>query len=281
MRLNHNMMSLNAYRTYTKNLAAQGKSMSRVSSGDKITRTMDNTAGMAQREQLRIQIRGLQMSQKNMQDGISMLQAAGGGLENVITALNRIRELTVSCDELKTKEDRESVQKEIEQMLNSVDSIANNTEFNGVKLLGKGASEPSTIKMAAGANVGDYFNIPINNLTTINLGDKLGNNLRGVDIVTLGNLDKSLDIIDASLDTVISIRSKYGALENRMESTYYMQVENSLIISSADSSIGDVDIAEEMMELTKNSLLVEACNAMIAQTNKLPQEVLRVLERIR
>ena len=281
MRLNHNMMSLNAYRTYTKNLAAQGKSMLRVSSGDKITRTMDNTAGMAQREQLRIQIRGLQMSQKNMQDGISMLQSAGGGLENVITALNRIRELTVSCDELKTKEDRESVQKEIDQMLNSVDSIANNTEFNGIKLLGKGIGEPPTIKMSAGANVGEYLDIPINNLTTTNLTDTRGNNLRSIDIVSLGNLDKSLDIIDASLDAVISIRSKYGALENRMESVYYMQRENSLIIESADSSIGDVDIAEEMMELTKSNLLVEACNAMIAQSNKLPQEALRVLERIR
>lgn len=281
MRLNHNMMSLNAYRTYTKNLAAQGKSMLRVSSGDKITRTMDNAAGMAQREQLRIQIRGLQMSQKNMQDGISMLQSAGGGLENVITALNRIRELTVSCDELKTKEDRESVQKEIDQMLNSVDSIANNTEFNGIKLLGKGIGEPPTIKMSAGANVGEYLDIPINNLTTTNLTDTRGNNLRSIDIVSLGNLDKSLDIIDASLDAVISIRSKYGALENRMESVYYMQRENSLIIESADSSIGDVDIAEEMMELTKSNLLVEACNAMIAQSNKLPQEALRVLERIR
>ncbi|SUY47490.1 flagellin/flagellar hook associated protein [Clostridium putrefaciens] len=281
MRLNHNMMSLNAYRTYTKNLAAQGKSMLRVSSGDKITRTMDNAAGMAQREQLRIQIRGLQMSQKNMQDGISMLQSAGGGLENVITALNRIRELTVSCDELKTKEDRESVQKEIDQMLNSVDSIANNTEFNGIKLLGKGIGEPPTIKMSAGANVGEYLDIPINNLTTTNLTDTKGNNLRSIDIVSLGNLDKSLDIIDASLDAVISIRSKYGALENRMESVYYMQRENSLIIESADSSIGDVDIAEEMMELTKSNLLVEACNAMIAQSNKLPQEALRVLERIR
>lgn len=281
MRLNHNIMSLNAYRNYTKNLAAQGKSMLKVSSGDKITRTMDNAAGMAQREQLRIQLRGLQMSQKNMQDGISMLQAAGGGLENITIALNRIRELTVGADELKTKEDRENVQREIDQMLNSIDSIANNTEFNGIKLLAKGISEPPTIKMSAGANVGDYLDIPINNLTSTNLTDKLGNNLRSIDIVSLGNIDKSLDIIDASLDTVISIRSKYGALENRMESIFYMQGENSLIIESADSSIGDVDIAEEMMELTKNSLLVEACNAMIAQTNKLPQEVLRVLERIR
>lgn len=281
MRLNHNIMSLNAYRNYTKNLSAQGKSMLKVSSGDKITRTMDNAAGMAQREQLRIQLRGLQMSQKNMQDGISMLQAAGGGLENITIALNRIRELTVGADELKTKEDRENVQREIDQMLNSIDSIANNTEFNGVKLLAKGISEPPTIKMSAGANVGDYLDIPINNLTSTNLTDKLGNNLRSIDIVSLGNIDKSLDIIDASLDTVISIRSKYGSLENRMESIFYMQGENSLIIESADSSIGDVDIAEEMMELTKNSLLVEACNAMIAQTNKLPQEVLRVLERIR
>lgn len=281
MRLNHNIMSLNAYRNYTKNLSAQGKSMLKVSSGDKITRTMDNAAGMAQREQLRIQLRGLQMSQKNMQDGISMLQAAGGGLENITIALNRIRELTVGADELKTKEDRENVQREIDQMLNSIDSIANNTEFNGVKLLAKGISEPPTIKMSAGANVGDYLDIPINNLTSTNLTDKPGNNLRSIDIVSLGNIDKSLDIIDASLDTVISIRSKYGSLENRMESIFYMQGENSLIIESADSSIGDVDIAEEMMELTKNSLLVEACNAMIAQTNKLPQEVLRVLERIR
>ncbi|MBU3195836.1 flagellin [Clostridium algidicarnis] len=281
MRLSHNLMSLNVYRNYTKNVGAQSKSMSKVSIGDKISKTMDNPAGMGQREQIRMQLRGLQMSQRNMQDGISMLQTVESGLDNITMALNRVRELTISSGGAKTEDDRAVIQKEIEQMLKSIDDIANNTEFNGVKLLAKTGTEPDRIKMSSGANVGDTLVIPINNLTSGNLTNKEGTlSLKDIK-VNEGKIDEALGIIDGSMDKVLSIRSKYGAIQNRMESLYDIQGQNSLVMESADSNIGDVDIAEEMMHLAKNNLLVEAGNAMMVQTNRMPQDVLRVLERLK
>ncbi len=281
MRLSHNLMSLNVYRNYTKSVSAQSKSMAKVSSGDKIGKTMDNPAGMGQREQIRMQLRGLQMSQKNMQDGISMLQTVEGGLDNITMALNRVRELTVSSGGATTEDDRAVIQKEIEQMLKSIDDIANNTEFNGVKLLAKTDTEPDHIKMASGANVGDTLVIPANNLTSGKLTNKEGT-LSLKDIrVNEGEINEALGIIDGSIDKVLSIRSKYGAIQNRMESLYDIQEQNSLVMESADSNIGDVDIAEEMMHLAKHNLLVEAGNAMMVQTNRMPQDVLRVLERLK
>ncbi|MBU3208858.1 flagellin [Clostridium algidicarnis] len=281
MRLSHNLMSLNVYRNYTKNVASQSKSMSKVSSGDKISKAMDNPAGMGQREQIRMQLRGLQMSQRNMQDGISMLQTVEGGLDNITTALNRVRELTISSGGATTKDDRAVIQKEIEQMLKSIDDIANNTEFNGVKLLAKTGTEPDHIKMASGANVGDTLVIPANNLTSGNLTNKEGTlSLKDIK-VNEGKIDEALGIIDGSMDKVLSIRSKYGAIQNRMESLYDIQGQNSLVMEGADSNIGDVDIAEEMMHLAKHNLLVEAGNAMMVQTNRMPQDVLRVLERLK
>lgn len=281
MRLSHNLMSLNVYRNYTKNVGAQSKSMSNVSSGDKIGKAMDNPAGMGQREQIRMQLRGLQMSQRNMQDGISMLQTVESGLDNITMALNRVRELTISCGGAKIEDDRAVIQKEIEQMLKSIDDIANNTEFNGVKLLAKTGTEPDRIKMASGANVGDTLVIPINNLTSGNLTNKEGTlSLKDIK-VNEGKIDEALGIIDGSIDKVLSIRSKYGAIQNRMESLYDIQGQNSLVMEGADSNIGDVDIAEEMMHLAKHNLLVEAGNAMMVQTNRMPQDVLRVLERLK
>ncbi|WP_032121978.1 flagellin [Clostridium amazonitimonense] len=278
MRLTHNLMSLNVYRSYNKSLNEQSKSMAKISSGDKIARSMDDPVGMGQREYMRMQLKGLQMAQKNMQDGISMLQAAEGGLDGVTTALNRIRELTISAGDTKTDDEKEIIQKEIEQMLNSIDTVANNTEFNGIKLLANEITSLKSIRMASGPNVGDSLNIPVNNLKSqnLNLRDSTGKSL-----VDIRMPDEALGIIDNAIDRVLSVRSKYGALQNKMESLYNIQEENSLLIERADSNIGDADIAEEMMGLAKHNLLVEAGNAMMVQTNKLPQDILRVLERVR
>ncbi|MBU5591085.1 flagellin [Clostridium sp. MSJ-4] len=283
MRLTHNLMSLNVYRSYNKSLNEQSKSMGKISSGDKIARSMDDPVGMGQREYMRMQLRGLQMAQKNMQDGISMLQAAEGGLDSITSALNRIRELTVSAGGAKEGDDKASIQAEIDQMIKSIDTVAKGTEFNGVKLLANEDPSLNHIRMASGSNVGDSLNIPMNNLTSDNLTDKTGaKSIKDISgMIASGKIGEALDMTDAALDKVLSVRSKYGALQNRMESLYNIQEENSLLIERADSNIGDADIAEEMMGLAKHNLLVEAGNAMMVQTNRLPQDVLRVLERVR
>jgi len=270
MRLNKNIASLNIYRAYSENLTKQSSALGRISSGIKINSAKENPNAIAQSERLRMQIRGLQMAARNTQDGVSMIQTTEGGLEGITTSLQRVRELLVKAGGSTTPEDKEIIQKEINQMLAGANDMANNTEFNGVKLLAGGAG----IEMATGANVGEKIDIPKYDLTTVGL--ELNN--AAVDV---NNIGASIDNVDTALDKIISARSKYGALENRFESSYNSAIEISDKIQSAESGIRDTDMAEEMMEFSKYNILIEAGNAMMAQSNKLPQDALRVLENLR
>ena len=295
MRINKNIASLNIYRVYSENLTKQSGALERISSGIKINSSKDNPNAIAQSERLRMQIRGLQMAARNTQDGVSMLQTAEGGLNGITTSLQRVRELLVQAGGVTTSEDKETIQKEINQMLAGAEDMANNTEFNGVKLLvdndrseipqippippvppyhndNKGSSD--TIKTATGCNVGEIIEIPKYNLTTEGLNLSNGN-------VDVNNIGTAIEHIDEALNVIISARSKYGALENRFESNYNSTIEIADKIQSAESSIRDTDMAEEMMGYAKYNILIEAGNSMMAQTNKFPQDILRVLENVR
>jgi len=277
MRINKNMASLNIYRAYSKNLTNQSSALGRISSGIKINSAKEDPNVIAQSERFRMQIRGLQMAGKNTQDGVSMLQTAEGGLEGVTSSLQRVRELLVQAGGTTTGAEKEIIQKEINQMLAGADDMANNTEFNGVKLLAKKATESDTIEMVTGANVGEKINIPRYDLTTEGLALKKGEDVQ----VDVNNIDGSLKLVDTALDKIISARSKFGALENRFESSYNSITEIADTIQSAESSIRDTDMAEEIMQYSKYNILVEAGNAMMAQSNKLPQDALRILENVR
>lgn len=277
MRLNKNIASLNIYRAYSENLTKQSSALGRISSGIKINSAKENPNAIAQSERLRMQIRGLQMASRNTQDGVSMMQTAEGGLEGITTSLQRVRELLVGAGGATTPEDKVIIQKEIDQMLAGADDMANNTEFNGVKLLVKAVGDPSVIEMATGANVGEKIDIPRYDLTTAGLALKTGTTVN----VDVDNIDNSLTLVDNALGTIIAARSKYGALENRFESSYNSTIEIADKIQSAESGIRDTDMAEEMMEYSKYNILIEAGNAMMAQSNKLPQDALRILENVR
>ena len=274
MIINKNIASLNIYKTYSKNLTKQSLSLERISSGIKINSSKDNPNMIAQSERFRMQVRGLQVAARNSQDGVSMLQTAEGGLEGITNSLQRVRELIVQAGGTTTDSDKKGIQMEINQMLEGTDDMANNTEFNGVKLLviGKDEPKPHVIEMLIGANVGEKIDIPKFNLT------KEGLNLDGVDV---NDIDKSLKLVDAALDSVVGARSKFGALENRFESNYNSTMEISEKVESAESGIRDADLAGEMMQYSKYNILVEAGNAMMAQSNKLPQDALRILENVR
>jgi len=279
MRVNKNMASLNIYKTYSKNLTKQNSSLGRISSGIKINSSKDNPNVIAQSERFRMQVRGLQMAARNTQDGVSMLQTAEGGLDGITNSLQRVRELLVQAGGTITDSDKAAIQIEINQMLEGTDDMANNTEFNGVKLLSGGANDGSVnIEMVTGANVGEKINIPKFNLNTEGLGLK---DIAGKVEVDVKDVDGSLQLVDQALDNVLSARSKFGALENRFESSYNSTIEISDKIEGAESSIRDTDLAEEMMEFSKYNILVEAGNAMMAQSNKLPQDALRILENVR
>lgn len=286
MRLYHNLASLNLYRNNVRNLEDQSKALGRISTGSKINSAKDNPNKIGESEFMRIQIRGLQAAQKNLQDGASMLQTADGALSSVSDALIRMKELVVASGNGAYSEDeRNAISKEIESLKEHINSVANNTEFNGVKLLNTDGvtdnNSPKAFSLSSGANVGDVISIPLYNITTDVLKDEKGNSLSNIDLSDPSKIDENMSVVDAAIKEINSIRSKYGALQQRLESTADNSIATSNIIERAESRVRDADIAEEMMEFSKAGLLSEAGNAMMAQTNRFPQEVLRILERMK
>lgn len=284
MRLNKNMASLNIYKSYSKNLSKQSSALGRLSSGVKINSSKDNPNVLAQSERLRMQIRGLQMAARNTQDGVSLLQTAEGGLDGITSSLQRVRELLLQAGGTTTDADKDVIQKEINQMLDGADDMANNTEVNGIKLLADGKNDGTdVIEMVTGANVGEKIEIPKYNLTTEGLKLKTKNETSGeiVNNVDVNNIDGSLELVDKALKDAVGARSKFGALENRFESSYNSLIEVADKVQSAESEIRDTDMAEEMMEYAKYNILIESGAAMMAQSNQLPQDALRILENVR
>lgn len=290
MRLSHNLASLNVYKEYSKVLNKQSTSLGRISCGYKVSGAKDDPNTLAQSEKMRMQIRGLQMADNNIQDGISMLQTAEGGMDNITSMLQRVRELVVqSGDGSETKEDKASIQNEVDQMLKGIDDIAESTEFNGVKLLNDTSindnSKPNVMKMCVGANTDENISIPKYNFkfsdVNVNCLDGTVMNFSSIDLSKPGGTEKALTIVDGAINEVLKARSQYGAIENRFESQIISVNEIGDRIQGAESSIRDVDISKEILEYSKNSLLSEAGTSIIAQTNKFPQQVLSILENVR
>ncbi len=284
MRLNHNLASSNVYRAYSKSLQSQSVASAKISSGYKVNNAKDSPNGIAESERMRMQIRGLQMASRNSQDGVSMLQTAEGGLDGMTGMIQRVRQLVVQSGTVNTLEDKQTIQNEIDQMIDGMDTMAKNTEFNGVKLL----SQEKDLEMPIGANAGESIVISQKNVTAENLKTSDGKSSlielksnKLYSITDVNNIDNALNIVDQSLSTIVSIRSQYGALENRFQENVNNTEEMSDRMDSADSEIRDADIAEEMANYTRSNILVQAGNAMMVQTNKLPQDALQVLQNVK
>lgn len=279
MRLMHNLASLNIYRNYTSTLERQSGAMSRISSGYKINGAKEEANDLAKSERMRMSIRGLEIASRNAQDGISMLQTAEGGMDNMTSILQRVRELTVKYNnDTNTDGDKAIIQGEIKQLLEGYDDICENTEFNGKKLL----SEEMTIETTIGAECGENLKIRLKDLRSGSIKDH-DIKLEDLKEIKEKNIDpnKALQMIDYSIDTLVKTRSQCGALENRLGSTMYRLVEIKDRVQGAESSIRDVDVAEEVLSLAKDNVLIEASNAMMVQSNKFPQDVLKILENVR
>jgi flagellin len=287
MRLSHNLASLNIYREHTKNIKGQSITSHRISSGYKINSAKDDPNAIAQSERQRIQIRGLQMAARNSQDGVSMLQTAEGGMDTITNMLHRIKELSVQAGGANSESDKEIIQGEIKQLIEGIDDTARNTEFNGNKLLSEKTvtnnEEPGKyLSMPSGANVGENIEIPMFNLTSEVLGGAGSTEkLKNLDIRVKGGIEKALNITEAALQSVVSARSKYGALENRFDRTYEITTVVGDNIQRAESDVRDADVAEEMMAYAKYNILIEAGNAMMVQSNNFPKDILRILENVR
>ncbi len=287
MRLHQNMDSLNVYQNYKKNLNVQAKVLNRISTGQKINSAKDNPNKLGQSENFRMQIRGLQSAEKNLQDGVSMIQATDGALETVGNSLVRMKELTVQASNgINNVEDLKVIQLEIDQLKKNIDYTAKNSDFNGVNLISNkfvsDNDKPEYKTSMIGSNAKDEIKIPMFNVTTDALRDKDGKNpLSEVDVTKVENINKNLSSIDEAIANVGRVRSRYGAIQNRMESTADNLNGSMASLEKADSSIRDSDIALEMADYARTSILHETSTALLAQTNRFPSDILSILERVK
>lgn len=278
MRININMKSLGIYSGYKKNIIDNSAAMKKISSGKKINSAKDNPLKIEQSENFKMQIRALEMANKNLQDSSSMIQVADSTMGTISEALIRMKELTVQAASETTNEaDRNIIQSEIDQLKSYIDDTANNTEFNGNKLLVNGNvtdnSKPKYVEMQIGANVGDSIGIPFFNVSSETLGiDKL-------DVVN--DATKALNSIDEALKDVNGCRAKYGAVQKRLETSIEITSSSSYIYEKSNSDINDADIALEMAEIARTSILMESATAMMAQSNNFPKDMLNILANLR
>ncbi|MBP1913354.1 flagellin [Lederbergia galactosidilyticus] len=270
MIINHNIAALNTHRQLGAATNAQSKSMEKLSSGMRINRAGDDAAGLAISEKMRAQVKGLDMAAKNAQDGISLIQTAEGALNETHSILQRMRELAVqSANDTNTDDDRAELQKELKQLNDEIDRISEQTEFNTQKLLDGSVEEGFTFHI--GANEGQSINLEIGKMDSEELA------INTADISTQEGADEAIESIQSAIDTVSGERSKLGAVQNRLEHTINNLNTSSENLTAAESRIRDVDMAKEMMEQTKNSILAQASQAMLAQANQAPQGVLQLL----
>lgn len=278
MRININMKSLGIYSGYKKNIIANSAAMEKISSGKKINSAKDNPLKIEQSENFRMQIRALEMANKNLQDSTSMIQVADTAMGTISEALIRMKELTVqAANEVTNEADRKIIQGEIDELTSYINDTAKNTEFNGNKLLVNGNvtdnSKPDYVEMQIGANVGDSIGIPFFNVSSETLGiDKL-------DVVN--DATKALNSIDEALKDVNGCRAKYGAVQNRLENSIEITSSSSYIYEKSSSDINDADIALEMAEIARTSILMESATAMMAQSNNFPKDMLNILANLR
>ncbi len=277
MRLSRNMSAMRIFNSYSKNLAAQSKSYGNISSGNKIQTYRDDPNAKAKSDKLKLEIRGLQMANRNIQDSVSLIQTIDGGMQSISESLQRARELMVQAGGATTPEDRAVIQKEIDQNLEHITYTANNTEMNGVKLLADKNNPGDTVDLLIGATSEDVIKMPTYNFTSSGLGLVSAD---GSNRISVESIDDGLNRLDVAIDKLSSGRGKYGALSNRMESTGDYTSEITGKVEGAEAEITGTDIALEMVEYAKNSILVESGMAMMAQSNEFPQDILQILSNV-
>ncbi len=275
MIINHNIAALNTHRQLNSATNAQSKSMEKLSSGLRINRAGDDAAGLSISEKMRGQIRGLDQASRNSQDAISLIQTAEGALGETHSILQRQRELIVQAGNGGTlaTEDLTAIKDEIGELNKELTGISTRTEFNGKKLLDGNFSQDFQI----GANAGQTLKLGIN------AGAGLGFDSTDLGVEDLApdgsttQFDTDIAKVDGAIKTVSAARSKLGANQNRLEHTINNLNNASENLTAAESRVRDVDMAKEMMEQTKNSILSQAAQAMLAQANQQPQGVLQLL----
>ena len=271
MRINNNISAMNSYRNLSTVNESMSKIMEKLSSGERINRAGDDAAGLAISEKMRGQIRGLYMSTKNAQDGISMIQTAEGALNESHAIIQRMRELAVqAANDTNTTEDREKLQLEISQLVSELNRIASTTEFNTKPLL-DGEFDGDGLKFHVGANKDQNVSLTFKDMKANALG------VDGINLSTQESANEAIETINKELEGVSEERAKYGAMQNRLEHTINNLRVAGENLQAAESRIRDTDMASEIVKFNKSKIIAEAGTAMLAQANQAPQGVLQLL----
>ncbi|MDR1446947.1 MAG: flagellin [Treponema sp.] len=283
MIINHNMSALYANRNLGITQADVSKSIEKLSSGERINRAGDDASGLAVSEKMRSQVRGLNQAEKNIQNGVSFIQTTEGYLQETQDILHRLRELSVqSANGIYTDEDRMQIQVEVSQLVDEVNRIASHAQFNGMNLLTGSFARDSAVnrvmQLQVGSNMDQNERIFIGTMTAGALGLQTQQGEMGiVSITTPEEANAAIGSVDSALRQVSKQRADLGAYQNRFE----MAAEGVAIaaenLQASESRIRDTDMASEMVNFTKDTILNQAGNAMLAQANVRTQSVLQLL----
>ena len=270
MVVQHNLSAMNTNRQMGVVTSALQKSTEKLSSGYKINRAGDDAAGLSISEKMRSQIRGLNKASDNAQDGISLIQVAEGALNETHSILQRMNELaTQAANDTNTSTDRTAIKAEIDQLTSEINRIQSTTQFNTQNLLdGKFTSK----NLQVGSLKGQVIQISISNMNASTLG------VSGLTVSANSTAGTAMSKIQAAIDKVSTQRSNLGALQNRLEHTINNLDTTSENTSAAESRIRDTDMADEMVQYSKNNILSQAGNSMLAQANQQTQGVLSLLQ---
>ncbi len=269
LRIQNNVNAFQAHRRLVDSSAKMAKSMERLSSGYRINRGGDDAAGLGISERMRSQTRGLGQAQRNIQDGISLVQTAEGNLNEVHAMLQRVRELAVQFKSGTLSEtDRAAITAEVAELASEIERIGVQSQFNGIKLL----SATTLVTFQVGANDTDKIDV-----TMISLGNATtGVGTAYAVLSTASTTD--ISEIDAAINNVSKFRGTLGAVQNRLEHSLQAAGAYQENLVAAESRIRDVDMAQEMVNYTKFSILAQAGQSMLAQANQAPQQVLSLLQ---
>ena len=283
MRIQHNIMAMNAYRNFGNNTSALSKNLEKLSSGYKINRAGDDAAGLAISEKMRAQITGLDAAQKNVKDGIGLIKTAEGALQEVQDMMNRMVYLAEQSANgtYDDKVDRAALQDEVTALTKEINRIGNTANFNGKKLLN---GELSSISFQIGDSTDAGDTLELKTEVGASTATSIVDIVKDLKVSSVTEAKKAIETLKGKgtvagkINTVSSLRGKLGAIQNRLEHTSNnlgVMREN---IQDAESNIRDTDVADEMMKYTKNNILVQSAQAMLAQANQVPQGVLQLMQ---
>ena len=275
MVVQHNLQAANTNRQLGITTSAQAKSTEKLSSGYKINRAADDAAGLSISEKMRSQIRGLNKASSNAQDGVSLVQTAEGALNETHSILQRMNELaTQAANGTNTSVDRSAIRAELDQLTSEINRIQSTTQFNTMNLLdGTFSGAANQMKLQVGALSGQSIDFSIANMCATKIGLK-----KTLSVSTFTKAGSYMKSVQDAIEVVSKQRSAMGAIQNRLEHTIANLDTTSENTQSAESRIRDTDMASEMVTYSKNNILAQAGQSMLAQANQSTQGVLSLLQ---